>query len=228
MPYCEECGSEVSSEARFCKKCGASLILAPAESNPEALNTLLTHPEEVAGKQVAVREKSSAKRSFSQEQKNTDKLKKGLIIFGVVFVGILGILMLIKENRSRGNSVSSAASTSYSSVATKSKEAKWNYIGKNESQTVFVDTASIISSGSNGPKEAWFRFDFDPPNCKYTSKCQDKSLAYIRIYNNKTKCNLRIIVNFTDGTNAEESYSCDREEIEPNSFGEGMWKYLYR
>lgn len=92
MPYCEECGSEVSSEARFCKKCGTAVIIDPTESNLEASNTFSTKPEEVAGEQVAGREILSPKRSNGQEQKNADKLKKGVIVFVVVF----GIFMLVK------------------------------------------------------------------------------------------------------------------------------------
>jgi len=118
------------------------------------------------------------------------------------------------------------------SVSTATEAANWQYIGKGDEQTAYIDTSSI-SGSPNGPKEAWTKHELTPPDCtsryaKSINQCISNYMVYERHFKNKTFCILENIFFFMDGTNSSSASSGVPNRIIPDSLGEAVWEYLYQ
>ena len=114
-------------------------------------------------------------------------------------------------------------------AAPKEKEEEWEKIATPSSEdSVYVDAASI-KEVSAGAKEAWFRYEYDPPKCAAEKEqCYYEIVEHRRLLADKTTCSLFIYISFTDTTFSTHNFSCTTERIAPGSTAEAMWKRVYR
>ncbi len=119
-------------------------------------------------------------------------------------------------------------------LPSRTEAANWVHIGSGGGVVLYVDTISI-SGGPEGPKEAWFMYRFDSPDCisdyaKSRGKCVE-SICYLeRHFINRTSCMHQSVRYFTDGTNSgiTTAMSCEVREVAPGTASEIKWKRLYR
>lgn len=109
---------------------------------------------------------------------------------------------------------------------------KWVNIGKGEGVSLHAESDSV-TDGPEGSKEAWFMFEYNPPDCtsayaKTRNKCVSSYTFLERHYSNKTFCIFGLVHYFADGTNTGfSSVSCEIKTISPGTAGELKWKYLF-
>jgi len=115
------------------------------------------------------------------------------------------------------------------SVSTEAKDENWERISTSEKgETVYIDVHSI-KEGSNGAKEAWYMYEYNPPNCTAVeNQCISEITEYRRLYSNKTTCSLFVILAFTDATLSTHNLSCKTESVIPGTLSEKIWKSAYR
>lgn len=119
-------------------------------------------------------------------------------------------------------------------LSARTEAANWAQIGSGGGVTLYVDTVSI-SGVPEGPKEAWFMFRFDSPDCtseyaENQKKCVE-SICYLeRHFINRTYCMHQSVRYFTDGTSSgiTTARSCELREVVPGTASELKWKRLYR
>ena len=120
-------------------------------------------------------------------------------------------------------------------VSTQTSEAvNWNYIGDTQAKKIYIDSDSVLQE-TGIPKEAWFKYVEDAPDCKSSTaqlhkKCVTHQAAYYRFFSNKSMCLLQGEVYFSDGTkySTTPSSSCIPTPISPKSIGELMWEAAYK
>lgn len=110
----------------------------------------------------------------------------------------------------------------------------WVRIGGGKGVALFVDTDSV-SGRSEEAREAWFMYEFEPPDCppptgQKQQKCTVRLCYYEMHYSDRTSCAHQRIEYFSDGTNSgvRTFLSCERKKVVPGSSGEIKWKYLYQ
>lgn len=110
---------------------------------------------------------------------------------------------------------------------------KWVRLGGGKGLTLYVDSDSV-SGRPEEAREAWFMFEFDPPDCSARTgqkqqKCIVRLCYYEMHYRDRTLCLHQSVEYFTDGTNSgAQTYSCIREKVIPGAISELKWNYLYR
>ena len=120
-------------------------------------------------------------------------------------------------------------------VSTQTSEAvNWNYIGDTQAKKIYIDSDSVLQE-TGIPKEAWFKYVEDTPDCKSSTaqlhkKCVTHQAAYYRFFSNKSMCLIQGEVYFSDGTkySTAPSSSCIPTPISPKSIGELMWEAAYK
>lgn len=119
-------------------------------------------------------------------------------------------------------------------ISARTEAANWVHIGSGGGVALYVDTVSI-SGGPEGPKEAWFMYRFDSPDCtsdyaKSRKKCVASDCYFERYFFNRTYCMHQSVHYFTDGTNSgiATAMSCELREVAPGTASELKWKRLYR
>lgn len=115
------------------------------------------------------------------------------------------------------------------SFSAAAKDEQWEHVTTSpKGETVYIDTGAI-KSGASGTKEAWFRYEYNPPSCDAaTGKCANEITEYRRLYPDKTTCSLYVFVSFTDASFSTHNLTCKIEKIAPASIAEPMWQYVYR
>ena len=114
------------------------------------------------------------------------------------------------------------------SFTTTTAAANWQHIWTQSTINLYVDAESIASS-PGGIKEAWFRYDYSPPDCaNITGKCIDSSVVYARYFSDKSMCDIQETVYFQGGQQKTTGLSCAPIRIIPGTFNEICWEYLYR
>lgn len=117
----------------------------------------------------------------------------------------------------------------YVSLPIAAKEETWERITVSPNgETVYIDAAAI-TTGAAGSKEAWFRCEYNPPNCTLVeNQCITEITEHRRLFDDKTACSLFTFAAFTDASFATHNFSCKPEPIQPGSVSEAMWRRVYR
>ena len=108
------------------------------------------------------------------------------------------------------------------SLSFSAEAANWTMVADLGNFNAFIDTTSI-SGSSEGPKEAWFKYEIKTTNSYF--------LNYGRFYKNKTYC---IIDAYEDKVGEPrftwfKGHSCSSpDKVIPDSVEEKFWNYLYQ
>ena len=115
------------------------------------------------------------------------------------------------------------------SAPAEAKEESWERIATTpQGEVISLDTSSI-KTDSDGAREAWFRHEYNPPNCTAVEEqCISEITEHRRLYPDKTTCSLYVYVAFTDASFSTHNLTCKIEKVTPGSAAENMWNQAFR
>jgi hypothetical protein len=137
MKYCEQCGTQLETGARFCQSCGfatspdqpASISPAPANPQPKAISK--PKPEPVAEPKPPVRQPKPPKQPLMKSW-----VLIALIVFGVIALGAAGWIII---SRNKASSKDTTAET---------------IVNKDTTQTSAPDSTALSTKIVETPKAA--------------------------------------------------------------------------